>query len=129
MFIHFDHSHKTRDTSTHAALGNFGVNQDGLIELRCGQWARKMVYFWDLISATFLIIQKFTIPQNVNNTSCSDIAEVYLVQFWELQVEFELRYGLRKNRKSNSYSKFPSRKPKPPGVLLAGKFKLQNMYH
>ena len=88
-----------------------------------------MVYFWDLISATFLIIQKFTIPQNVNNTSCSDIAEVYLVQFWELQVEFELRYGLRKNRKSNSYSKFPSRKPKPPGVLLAGKFKLQNMYH
>ena len=57
---------------------------DGLIELRCGQWAQKMVYFWDLISATFLIIQKFTIPQNVNDKSCSGIAEVYLVQFWEL---------------------------------------------
>ena len=68
------------------ACGTFRKHstQDGLIELRCGQWARKMVYFWDLISATFLIIQKFTIPQNVNNTSCSDIAEVYLVQFWEL---------------------------------------------
>ena len=88
-----------------AALHELGYFQDGLIELRCGQWARKMVYFWDLISATFLIIQKFTIPQNVNNTSCSDIAEVYLVQFWDPQVEFGPRYGLLKNCKSHSYSK------------------------
>ena len=36
---------------------------------------------------------------------------------------------LAKNHFSISYSIFPSQKPKPPGVLLAGKFKLQNMYH
>ena len=58
--------------------------------------------------------------------TCSDIAEVYLVQFWDLQVEFGPRNGLHKNRKSISYSKFHSRELKPPGVLLAGNSKFKD---
>ena len=91
------------------------LTQGGLIELRCGQWAQKMVDFWDLISATFLIIGKFRIPQNVSNRSCSAIAEVYLVQFWDPQVEFGPRYGLLKNCKSHSYSEIWIREVKWPG--------------
>ena len=92
------------DYSDEEVCHTVGFTQGGLIELRCGQWAQKMVDFWDLISATFLIIGKFRIPKNVSNRSCSAIAEVYLVQFWDPQVEFGPRYGLLKNHKSHSYS-------------------------
>ena len=64
-----------------------------------------MVDFWDLISATFFIIGKFRYPQNVSYRSCSDIAEYYLVRFWDPQVEIGLTYGLCKSHKSDSYSK------------------------
>ena len=63
-----------------------------------------MVDFCHLIWGTILITGKFKIPQNVSNRSCSVIAEVYLVQFWESQVVLEPRYGLLKNCKSHSYS-------------------------
>ena len=67
-----------------------------------------MVDFWDLISATFFIIGKFRYPQNVSYRSCSDIAEYYLVRFWDPQVEIGLRYGLCKNHTA-----------KWPGIELA----------